>query len=103
MPLCHALCPFARMMNQYNFSGEWIMTHPDNGDKYMLHVCHPTGNEIYFGFSKFEEPDWLIGFGGGNWVSTSVLYIPCNLILPDTSHHLIITMLICIYVFMYCI
>ena len=35
-------------------------------EKYIIHVCHPLGKEIFFGISQYDNPEWLIGYGGGN-------------------------------------
>jgi len=66
MTLTQAACPYAKMMQTYNFSGDWVMQ-DDNGTSYVLHVCHPKGNEIFFGIAKNDTPNTLFGFGGGNW------------------------------------
>ena len=70
-------CPFAAMMNSYNFSGDWSYnTSIDNLDKnegYVMHMCHFANHEIYFTLAKNDTPDIMIGFGSGNWSQSSMM------------------------------
>ena len=45
------------------------MDSKETNEKYIMHICHPSLPEIYFGISHFDNPQWLIGYGSGNMLS----------------------------------
>ena len=68
-------CPFAAMMNNYNFSGDWSynVSKNDNIIGYVMHICHFDNHEMYFTLAKNNTPNIIIGFGSGNWSQTSMM------------------------------
>eukprot|EP00484_Ammonia_sp_Unknown_P030295 CAMPEP_0197033970 /NCGR_PEP_ID=MMETSP1384-20130603/12221_1 /TAXON_ID=29189 /ORGANISM="Ammonia sp." /LENGTH=368 /DNA_ID=CAMNT_0042463837 /DNA_START=20 /DNA_END=1126 /DNA_ORIENTATION=+ len=72
--VCFAGCPFAAMMNSYNFSGDWsFLVSSESTEAYVMHMCHFENHEIYFTLARNNTPDALIGFGAGNWSQTSMM------------------------------
>lgn len=70
----HAGCPFAAMMNNYNFSGDWSFNATEDGSlAYVMHICHFENHEMYFSLAKNDTPDTIIGFGAGNWSQTNMM------------------------------
>jgi len=85
---CNSMCPFANSIQNYNFSGDWIIDPSYSGSLYnnnpiklddneslhltkklLLKICHPKGSEIFFGIYELNELNKLIGYGSGNWSS----------------------------------
>merc|ERR1712228_177126 len=70
----NAGCPFAAMMNNYNFSGDWSFNTTEDGtDAYVMHICHFENHEMYFSLAKNDTPHHIIGFGAGNWSQTNMM------------------------------
>eukprot|EP00486_Rosalina_sp_Unknown_P001590 CAMPEP_0201565282 /NCGR_PEP_ID=MMETSP0190_2-20130828/4286_1 /ASSEMBLY_ACC=CAM_ASM_000263 /TAXON_ID=37353 /ORGANISM="Rosalina sp." /LENGTH=365 /DNA_ID=CAMNT_0047982599 /DNA_START=21 /DNA_END=1118 /DNA_ORIENTATION=+ len=72
--ISNAGCPFAAMMNNYNFTGDWSYNVSTDGKiAYVMHICHFDNHEMYFTLAKNDTPDVIIGFGAGNWSQTSMM------------------------------
>ena len=71
----NAGCPFANMMNSYNFTGEWSYNVSSDGSvAYVMHICHLEDHEMYFTVAHNNTPDVLLGFGHGNWSQNSMMF-----------------------------
>eukprot|EP01084_Bolivina_argentea_P218432 370684_1 len=71
--ISNAGCPFAAMMNTYNFTGDWSYNISANSPvAYLMHICHFPNNEVYFSIVKNNTND-LIGFGSGNWSQSNMM------------------------------
>jgi len=57
----------------------------DEGTPYVLHICHPRGNEMFFGMARNDTPNILIGFGGGNWSQWNLGIIGIRYIFHDNK------------------
>eukprot|EP01084_Bolivina_argentea_P251894 422666_1 len=78
--LSSASCPFAAMMNSYNFSGYYsynlsqdTKATKDTNEAYVMQMCQFPNNEIYFTLAKNDTRHALIGFGSGNWSQSSMM------------------------------